>query len=877
MRKFITLCALTVGLWAQSTSSTAQCCTFNVSMHDSYGDGWNGATLEVLINGLSVGMYSASGTGSSAALSVCNGDLLELIYSPGDYENENTYELQDATWNILFQDGANPATGSVFSTVVNCDPPPCCTFNLSMHDSYGDGWNGATLEVLINGISVGIFSASGTVSSAELSVCNGDLLELIYSSGEFENENTYELQDASWNILFQDGANPATGSVFSTAANCNTPPLPGIHPCLAIPIETIDCISVDNTGFPGSEYTPNCSWFAGGDIWYTMQVPASGNLSFETIAGSLNDTGIAVWGGNTCDILSVIGCDDDAGTNYLSFLTVYDLTPGQTIYLQAWKWGGGGGSFQICITDLGNVVLESSELPIVMIDTQGQTIISETKIDCLMDIKYNGPDNLTYVTDNPNVYSGNIGIEIRGNTSASYPQRPYNLETRNAEGLNNNVSLLGMPADNDWVLISNYNDRSLMRNLTAYQMFGAMGNYSIRTQLCEVLIDGNYKGIYMFGEKVRRGAQRVNIAKLTPEDTFGDALTGGYILQQNYWNANNSFLSNYAPIDHPEKDVHFVYEYPKPDLILPVQQDYIASFVDSLETALYSENFADPMEGYRKYLDVPSFIDYFLVNEVSRNADGFKKSVFFHKDKNSNGGKLKAGPVWDFDWSFKDQEYCFFNNTLGEGWAHKINDCNVDNNSTGWYIRLLQDSTFNNELRCTYEAYRQTMLNTDNIFAYMDSIAGLVQSAQIRHFQKWNLLGHNGPDWELEPFPDTYAQELQTLKDWISERLLWLDNNIPGICIPPGVAENNLAASVNCYPNPANNLFIIDYALPTAMPVSATLYNHLGTEVLSVSPAIQSPGRHTLQIETQSLAHGVYVLKFGMGTYTITKKVAVIH
>ncbi|OWY25721.1 T9SS C-terminal target domain-containing protein [Sphingobacteriales bacterium UPWRP_1] len=750
-----------------------------------------------------------------------------------------------------------------------------CNYILSMHDSYGDGWNGATLEVLINGFSSGIFSAINSGSVDTILINTGDSLDLIYTAGDYENENSYILYDASWNIAFQDGPSPGTGNVFSSTGDCNTAILPGSHPCIAIPVDT-GCFFTDNTGFPGSGLIPNCSWFAGGDIWFTMQAPASGNLSFETFSGSINDTGIAVWTGDECTNVRITGCDDDGGTGYLSFLTVYDLTPGQTIYIQAWKWGGGGGTFEICITDLGTVVLDSSELPIVMINTLGQTIVPDTKIDCLMDIKYNGPNSITYVSDSANVYSGNIGIEIRGNTSATYPQRPYNIETRDSAGGNNNVPILGMPAENDWVLLSNYNDRSLMRNLIAFNLFREMDNYSVRAQLCEVLIDGSYKGIYVIGEKIRRDANRVDIAKLTAADTVGDALTGGYILQQNYWDANNSFQSNYSPIDHPEFDVHFVYEYPDYNTILPVQKSYIASYIDSLETALYSDNFADPDLGYRKYMDIPSFIDYFLVNELSRNADGFKKSVFFHKDKFSNGGKLKAGPVWDFDWSFKNQEYCFFNNSQGEGWAHHINDCFTDNYSTGWYIRLLQDSTFQNELRCTYEQYRQNILDTTTIFSYIDSIGATVQNAQARHFQKWPLLGHTGPDWEIEPIAATYNADLDTLKNWINKRLVWLDANIPGHCITTDVTETNLSGTVNCYPVPASSYLIIDYSLPSAMNVSVRLYNYLGTEVLSIPPITQSTGQHSLKLETKTLSSGIYILKLERGKDVISKIITVM-
>lgn len=753
----------------------------------------------------------------------------------------------------------------------------CCDYTLSMHDSYGDGWNGATLEVLVNNLSVGIFSASNSGSSATIPVCDNDLVELIYTPGDYENENSYEWQDASWNIIYQDGPTPATGSVSSSTVNCNTPLVPGSHPCLAIPIDSIQCISADNTGFQSSGLTPNCSWFEGGDIWYSMVVPASGNLSFETLAGSIDDTGIAVWTGDDCNDLHIIGCDDDGGAVYLSFLLLYDLVPGQTIYIQAWKWGGGTGSFEICITDLGTVVFDSSELPIVMINTLDQPIGQDTKIDCLMDIKYNGPGNITYVTDSANVYSGNIGIEIRGATSAGYPQKPYNFETRTPAGDNNQVALLGMPEENDWVLLSHYNDRSLLRNLLSFKLFGEMGNYSVRAQLCELMVDNKYKGIYAIGEKIKRDSNRVNIAKLTVADTLGDDLTGGYILQQNYWDSNNSFLSNYHPIDHPDFDVAFVYESPKADELLPVQKAYIAAYVDSLETALYGPDFADPVIGYRKYMDVKSFIDYFIVNEFARNPDGFKKSVFYHKDKYSNGGKLKAGPVWDFDWAYKKYNYCAenFSGSDGSGWAHLINDCFTDNYSTGWYLRLMQDSTFNDELRCTYEEYRQTMLNMDNISAYFDAMESLVQNAQARHFQKWPLLGRSGFDDEVEPVATTYGGELDTLQSWINKRLLWLDDHIPGNCIPTSTNESGLTEIFHCYPNPANDYFIIDYSLLSPTNVAIQVSNALGAVVFSTNTGLQAAGKHTLTIETSHFPPGVYMVSMETGSNVRTKKIVI--
>lgn len=718
----------------------------------------------------------------------------------------------------------------------------CCDFTLLMHDSYGDGWNGGNLTVKVNGNIVAVFSAQNYGSNGVFTACNGDNIELLYASGDYENENAYELYNQSWNLLFNDGPNPATGLVFDTINNCSSNSFPGNHPCTAFNLDTITCSWVNNAGMPGSGINAGCANYSGSDVWFKMIVPPSGNISLLTDSGTLNDTGIAAWlSDSSCTSLQYLGCDDDGGNGYYSLLSLYDLTPGKTLFVQVFGYNGGTGTFVLCASDLGVISLDSTELPLVMINTLGQQIIPDTKINALMDIKFNGVGNFTHINDPSNIYSGHIGIEIRGATSSGYPQKPFNVETRNSDGTNNNVSLLGMPAENDWVLLSNYNDRSLIRNTLAYKIFGEMGNYSVKTSLCEVLIDSSYRGIYVFGEKIKRDNNRVDIAKLTSNDNSGDDVTGGYILEQNYWDANNSFLSNYSPIDHPGFDIHFVYKEPDADSITLPQKNYIASFIDSLEDALYSPNFADTALGYRKYLDTESFIDYFIVNELARSNDGFKKSVYFHKDKYSNGGKLKAGPVWDFDWAWKNMYGCtIFESTDGSGWAHHINDCPTDNYSCGYYVRLLQDSSFNNELRCRYETFRTSILDTAYLFNYMDSIRNLVQLAQARHFQKWPLLGVSGQAPEVGPIATTYNAELDTLKNWIQLRLNWLDANIPGNCTNIQVNTNyhKQNSIFNCYPNPSTGLINFEGNITGATPLNLFVYD--GTGKLIVQKLLQN-------------------------------------
>lgn len=667
----------------------------------------------------------------------------------------------------------------------------CCDHTLAMQDTYGDGWNGGSLQVRLNGVLIGSFAATGSGSLANFEACTGDILQLNYSSGAWEEENSYQLYGPAGNVLFAAGPNPPVGQVWTGTTDCAATVLPGSVPCAALPIDTANCVLVNNSAVAGSGISAGCANFSGGDLWYGMVVPPSGNIVVNTQdAGGLTDTGLALWTGPDCFTLTRRACDDDSGDGYFSWINVQELTPGDLLLFQVFGYGGSSGAFELCVADPGTVQFESSELPIMLINTNGQQIPFTGRITAQMDLKYAGAGNLTFFNGPANEYSGNISIGVRGASSAGYPQRPYKLETQTPFGENNNVPLLGMPAENDWVLISNYNDRSLVRNALAFDLSRKMGQYAPRLHLCEVVLNDNYRGIYAFAEKIKRDNGRVNIATLNFNEVSGDDITGGYILQQNLRGPNNSFQSNFSPIDHPGLDVHFLYEYPAVDVIVPLQRAYIASFIDSLETALYSPAFADPVNGYRRYLDVPSFITYFLVNELARNNDGFKKSVFYHKDKNSNGGKLKAGPVWDFDWAWKEILECnIIHGPNGSGWAHRINDCPTDNNSTGWYIRLFQDSAFTTELRCTYEAHRMDALSEASINAYIDSVGALVQNAQARHFQKWPILGMAGPAPESGPFGATYAEDLVRLKQWITTRLAWLDNNIPGICSGVGVAD----------------------------------------------------------------------------------------
>ena len=452
-------------------------------------------------------------------------------------------------------------------------------------------------------------------------------------------------------------------------------------------------------------------------------------------------------------------------------------------------------------------------LPLVVINTNGQYIVDEPKITADIKIIYKGLSALNHYTDSGNIYDGHCGIEYRGYFSQGLPQKPYGFETRDELGYNNNVSLLGMPRENDWILLANYNDKTFMRNMLAFRLFEQMGHYAPRHHVCELILNYSYEGIYILTEKIKKDKNRVDIATLDEDDNAGDSVTGGYIFKTDYYDDSNSWLSSYSPLDRPGGQVHFVYEYPKPDVITAEQKNYLQDFIFSFETLLYSDAFDDLQNGYRAYIDVGSFIDYFIIGELSRNIDAYKKSAYFYKDKDNKGGLIHRGPVWDFDWAWKNitDNSDIFNTTDGSGWAYHVNSCNDWPVAPVWIVRLMEDDLFQDELYTRYTTLRKTILSEETLNHYIDSVALLVQDAQARHYERWPILGINVGTPEVDYQPKSYAGEIIKFKNWISTRLSWLDANMPGELIVSNqeVSLNN-PVRFRLFPNPVRNLLFVE-------------------------------------------------------------------
>ena len=355
-------------------------------------------------------------------------------------------------------------------------------------------------------------------------------------------------------------------------------------------------------------------------------------------------------------------------------------------------------------------------------------------------------------------YEGPIGIKLRGNSSLSFNQKKYTIELRDESGKDVEASLLGMPAHSDWVLLAPYNDVSAVRDPLAFQLWRDMGHWAPRTRMAELTLNGDYRGIYILSEAIKRDSMRVDIAKLKKSDIAGRDVTGGYILRiDTYDEEDATFPSKVPGIGEGIMTSQITWSciYPKKKKLQPEQLAYIEQFVDSMELAIQSNDFADPQRGYAHFIDVPSFVDYFIHTELSLNADGYKRSAYFYKEKlhaDGTGGKLVAGPVWDYNLAYGNCNFCNANNP--EAWCFEGG--NTQPTPALWQ-RLLQDPAFRKAVKMRYKALRKGVLSNKAINSYIDQHAKLLAPYIARHFEKYPELLVSEEEKGQTPTPPAFG------------------------------------------------------------------------------------------------------------------------
>jgi len=399
-----------------------------------------------------------------------------------------------------------------------------------------------------------------------------------------------------------------------------------------------------------------------------------------------------------------------------------------------------------------------------------------------------------------------IGIEYRGSTSFRLSdKKSYGIETWDENGEDVSLSLLGFPEEEDWILTGHVFrasenrifDPTLMRHYVGYELYRQMGRYASRCEFVEVSVNGSYEGVYVFMEKLKRDKNRIDIAKLKPDENDADNIGGGYLLKidktaggdvapagaplsyfESNWqddaryNENISFRSAYGtnqtvldfvPFQSPyhaqqHLETYFLYEYPKAEDLSEPQKAYIQNYIHTFETALLEDDFSSPERTYTNYIDLPSFVDYFLLNELVRNMDAYRLSTYLHKDLE---GKLQMGPVWDLNIGYTDDRI-----PLDE-WIVNYNNYQPQDPwlVPFWWPRLLTDPIFVSALKERWKILRNGVFTIDKVTGLVANTAFYLQEngAVQRNYERWTGIAVN------------YFEEITSMNNYLAYRLTWMD------------------------------------------------------------------------------------------------------
>lgn len=387
-------------------------------------------------------------------------------------------------------------------------------------------------------------------------------------------------------------------------------------------------------------------------------------------------------------------------------------------------------------------------------------------------------------------YNGDIAIKIRGNTSAYLPKKPYAIHTTHAYGENNNVGLLGLPPENDWVLNNIAYEPSYVRDYISYGLSEKIGQYAPRCRYCEVFVNGDYRGLYILTEKMKADKNRIDIAE---EDE--SEISGGYIFKAD---RDELHWQDYA---YHGDSVVYTINFPIAENLSQEQVDYIHSYYFDFTELANTQNQAIDV-GFPSKIDIPSFVDYMIIGEFSSNADVYQLSTYFHKDKQ---GKLRAGPVWDFNLTFGNDltPTPYYNRSKYNVWQFS----NRNNEGAKFWTDLFNNPTF----RCYFSRRWHELtaegqaLEYENVCNMIDETEETLGDAIVRDCYRWGYTDH-------------HLSNIDSMKTWISKRIEWINNNIGQYDECQEIELPNIVISkINYNPKPystfsSNNLEFIELA-----------------------------------------------------------------
>ena len=420
--------------------------------------------------------------------------------------------------------------------------------------------------------------------------------------------------------------------------------------------------------------------------------------------------------------------------------------------------------------------LEESTLPILSFETKrGEEVVTGFKRESDLILYDNGGVNR--LTDTPTEVIQKAYVSFRGSSSLDFPKKNYGFELRDSATQEElKIGLLGMPKHDDWAIHGPYSDKTLIRNALTYTWGRRIQPYAPRTRYVSLVVNGSYEGIYLLTERIRRDNNRVDIAKLSEDETNGVEATGGFIVQIGDSRADEfrSWISDYSQSEGAFVQTQYRLDYPKFDSLGPGQFDYIEDFVRRIEDVMDSPNAYDVEDGYRQYVDIASWVDHALLQEISGNFDAYRRSTFLIKDRDDNNPRLQAGPVWDFNIAFGNDEMCM--GTTVDGWVMDEKGTCPQKNLPYLVERMYEDPVFQAHLRERWVGLRQNLFSDARIRRDIDSLLAIVRPEQAADQRRWDQIGEYV--WPNAFIGDDYAEEVAYLRDWIERRVAWMDANI---------------------------------------------------------------------------------------------------
>ncbi len=499
----------------------------------------------------------------------------------------------------------------------------------------------------------------------------------------------------------------------------------------------------------------------------------------------------------------------------------------------------------------------TTKLPIIYLNTDGKAIIDDPRVIIQMEIAWKGEGETNSTSDPRTHFNGKINIEIRGSTSQNFPKKSFGFELKDDEEQDMDFPLLGMPEEEDWILYAPYSDKTLIRNVLALTLASQIsGVYVPRCKFVELFINEKYAGIYVLMEKIKRDKNRVDIAKLKTEDIEGEELTGGYIVKidKTTGSGGDGWHSKYRNSNGAK--IYYQYEYPESEKIEEEQKQYIKNYFDRFETEVYNKNH-DEQTGYMSLIKPESFYDLIIINELSKNIDGYRLSTFLYKDKN---GKLTAGPLWDYNLSFGNANY-------HNGWVTSnlqvFESLGKDmRKNPFWWIILMRDYHFTNPFKCRWETLRENQLSDERIFTVTDSLISLIGESADRNFERWPILGeYVNPNYFVG---DSYESEVDWMKNWVNERVENLDNILPGNC--ENITNIPLVEFGNSkiYPSPFSTKITVQIQSGNYSTYYFRLYTLNGQMVKDVQFKVVE-GTNSFDINTSYLRSGMFIYRLIKG------------